>query len=939
MRTRPIFFGIFLLAASVLLFEIALTRVFAIIMWHHFTYMVVSMALLGFGAAGSILTAKKAALAADDPAPALAKLTLAYGAAVMFATCSVTLVRIDSLEIWKDPSNLVALLLIYLIISVPFVLGGAAIGLALSRFPHVVGKLYFFDLIGSALGGAVSVLLLARFGGLATVIAAGAFGVAAGCLFAFAAPFRYRVLAVALLIPAGWLAISFAGGSTALRIPKSSWRVPFAPGKEIGQSADGMPETVLTSATAEVEITKSRSTAPMIGGNFGRVDARGVTARYVAQDGTAPTMLYENAAKLELFPFLDDSQAGSAYVTLKARGGAAPDVLVIGVGGGVDVMVALANGAKSVTAVEINSAMIRMVTETFADYTGGLFKAGAHPHADRIRLVHEEGRSFMRRQQAKYDIIQMSGVDSFTALSTGAYTLSESYLYTKEAVREFYEHLNDGGYVNYSRFIVNRPKLPRETLRLANIAREALADMGIADPAAQIAVFQGIDWASTIIKKGPFTAAEIAALEAFARAEDFKGLVFDPLHPVGKPFTASAQSLVMAESYFTQAVEAKKELLAGATVDPKALVRGTVEAFRRLYEGDERGADQVLVQTLELLPEAKRQPLRDALWGLLGGAVVKAREASDGFQATRADFAAVLRSAPADRERWLRDYPYDLTASTDDKPFFFNYYKYSGLWSRGASKGGPESESQKRYHPDFPVGHAILLASLVQIAVLAAALIILPLRRLAEDGVPTPGKWRYLLYFAALGLGFMLVEIVLMQRLVLFLGHPTYAVSVVLTSILAAAGIGALSTGRIARVGGAQLVMILLLIVAVILGEAWATRHLLPRLLGLELEARIAATVALLFPLGFVLGLAFPCGIRVLKSNCPQLLPWGWAVNGLFSVFASLFCIVLSMQIGFSNVLYVAAGIYALGFLFMKPEEKARPGAREGGGADLPLET
>jgi hypothetical protein len=926
MRTKPIYTGIFLLALSILLFEIALTRVFAIMMWHHFTYMVVSIALLGFGAAGSILTARRAGLRNDDPSGALTKLAAGYGFAVMLATCCVTLVRIDSLVLWKEPSNFIALLLIYLVICVPFVLGGMAIGLVLTRFPTIVDRLYFADLAGSAAGGAASVLLLSSFGGMATVVLAGSIGVLAAAAFSLAAPLRHRIAISPLILAAGWLSIAFSGGSTTLHIPAASWRVPFAPGKEIGQSAEGMPEVTLSSATAQVEVTSDRVVPAMIGGNFGVLDQKDVHARYVGQDGTAPTMLYAGASKLELFPFLDDSQAGSAYVTLKARGGADPNVLVIGVGGGVDVMLALANGARTVTAVEINSAMIDMVTKTFADYCGGLFTPGAHPLADRVRLVHEEGRSYMRRQRERYDIIQMSGVDSFTALSTGAYTLSESYLYTKEAVREFYDHLAEGGYVNYSRFVLNRPKKPRETLRLANIARAALADLGIADPAAQICVFQGLDWASTIIKRGPFTAAEIAALDAFARREGFKGLLFDPLHPAGRPYLPSAQELVRARQFFVQAVEARAGAGDGVALDKDAAASRLLVAFEQAYAGSDAAAQSSIDAIVAALPEPARAELAPKLPGLVGSAVAGARaeQTNRDWAETRADFAAVLRGDQDERERFIAAWPYDLSACTDDRPFFFNYYKYSQLWQR-ESRASSVSLSQERYHPDFPVGHVVLLASLLQIVLIAIALIVMPLRSLARGGVPTPGKLRYLAYFAALGLGFMFVEIVLMQRLVIFLGHPTYALSVVLTSILGFAGLGSFLSGRFRDLGRGTLLALGASIVAVIMLEAYATQHLLPRLLAWTLGARVVATIALLAPLGIVLGMPFPCGIRILKSQCPQLLPWGWAVNGVFSVFASLFCIVLSMAIGFTQVFYVAAGIYALGFVLMKPKKEEAP--------------
>lgn len=920
MRVRSVYAGIFFLAMSILLFEIALTRVFAVMMWHHFTYMVVSIALLGFGAAGSFLTARRAVVDHASPAPGAAKLSFIYSFFVVFATLSVTLVRIDSLVIWKEYQNIVALLLIYMVMIVPFLFGGMAIGLIFARLPSRIGSLYFADLIGSAIGGAGSVWILARFGGLPTVVIAGAIGAFSAFLFSFGAAWRHRVVTFIGLLVATVTAISFSGGLPALNIKPAQWTVPFAPGKELSEkSGDTMPETVIPSATAEVEVTKPHRAAPMIGGNFGKVDRRAVDIRYVAQDGTAPTMMYEGAAKIDNFAFLDDSQAGSAYLARKVSGHTNPKVLVIGVGGGVDVMVALAAGASSVTAVEINSAMIEMVTKRYDDYLGGLFRPGGHPLADRIRLVHEEGRSFMRRQNEKFDIIQMSGVDSFTALSTGAYTLSESYLYTKEAVREFYEHLSDTGYVNYSRFILNRPKKPRETIRLANIAREALADMGIANPEKHICIFQGIDWASTMIKKSEWTQPEIDALGEFARVQEFRGIVFDPLHLHGTPFPAPARSLAQVEEFLGQAVQKPGFADGLDDAQKKGLVGDLVAAFDLLFKDDQAAAEKRLSEAAERLPVEVRDALKSRALAVLGAAVEKAREDAGYWNQTRTDFATVLSAPEAERRAYIAAYPYDLSASTDDRPFFFNYYKYSGLW-KSEESSGPTSASQDRYHPDFPVGHMILLLSLVQIILLAVVLIVAPIRSLARDGVATEGRWSYLLYFAALGLGFMCVEIVLMQRFVIFLGHPTYALSVVLTSLLAGAGCGSFLSKKFGFMSRAKLYLIGALIVGAIVGIGWASEKVLPLVLGWELSGRVAASVGLLFPLGLFMGLGFPSGIRILESRCPALIPWGWAANGIFSVFASLFCIVLSMQIGFKHVLWVSATIYAVGFVFMKPE-------------------
>jgi hypothetical protein len=212
----------------------------------------------------------------------------------------------------------------------------------------------------------------------------------------------------------------------------------------------------------------------------------------------------------------------------------------------------------------------------------------------------------------------------------------------------------------------------------------------------------------------------------------------------------------------------------------------------------------------------------------------------------------------------------------------------------------------------------VLFGSLLQIVLLAAVLIFLPLRKLARDGLRTPGALRYFAYFGALGLGFMLVEIALMQKLVIFLGHPTYALSVVLTSLLAAAGVGSLLSGRIQVVGRRHLWFILLGIAAVIALDVLAINHLLPQLLGAPLWGRMAIVVVMLVPTGLVLGMPFPTGMRLVEAQCPHLVPWGWAINAFFSVFGSIFCIVLSMAIGFSNVFYVAIAVYALGLAGMK---------------------
>jgi hypothetical protein len=304
--------------------------------------------------------------------------------------------------------------------------------------------------------------------------------------------------------------------------------------------------------------------------------------------------------------------------------------------------------------------------------------------------------------------------------------------------------------------------------------------------------------------------------------------------------------------------------------------------------------------------------------GVLASAVKNTAALNTPFLEKRRVFSSVLTGSQEDRDRFVASYPYNITPCSDDHPFFFDYYRLEGLWQ---TRDHTLRNIDERYHSEFPVGHMVLLASLLQISLLALVLILFPIRRLRAAGIRTKGKWAYLLYFAALGMGFMFIEIVLMQKMVIFLGHPTYALSVVLTTLLGAAGLGSFAAGYIPQLHRRALYSIMVAIIATIYLESWVTNRWLQELLSLSLTGRILVCIGLMAPLGFVLGMPFPSGLRILRSRAPELLPWGWAVNGFFSVFSSILCIVLSQRLGFTTVFQIGAGIYVVGFLFMRTEK------------------
>ena len=311
----------------------------------------------------------------------------------------------------------------------------------------------------------------------------------------------------------------------------------------------------------------------------------------------------------------------------------------------------------------------------------------------------------------------------------------------------------------------------------------------------------------------------------------------------------------------------------------------------------------------------RAQPVADVLIAQLKKLKPAIKSQAAYVKQTINDFRELLLAKGEAKATFYDRYPFDVRPSTDDAPFFFNFYKWSSLL--GAAWKANDADAIN-YHTDFPTGHFVLLVSMVQILLIAALLIFLPLRKLRHEGVRAEGTWRIFGYFAALGLGFMLFEIALMQKLVIFLGHPTYALSIVLTSLLASAGFGSLLAGRIKLVRKKHLMLMMIGILAAILSSVFVVNNLLPHWLGLDLWLRMLIVVLMLVPTGIMLGMPFPSGVRLVEEQCPHLIPWGWAINAFFSVFGSIFCIVLSMAIGFSNVFYVAASIYVIGILMMK---------------------
>jgi len=790
------------LSAAAIAYEILLMRLFSIISWHHFAYMIISLALLGYGMSGSLITAARGWLLARF------RLAFATGAAgfAVLAVAAFALVQalpFNPLELYWDRLQLAWLAALYLCLALPFLCAATAIGLALSEAGQAVGKVYFADLAGAGIGAPAviaAMFWLSPAHGLKLVAGA---GLVAAALILLRKPRR--------MMPA--LGAALAGIAFVLPWP-APWLEPqISPYK-------GLPQVL---ALPGMDLVEERP-GPL--GLVSVVEAGQVPLRHAPGlsltaalpipdqvglfvDGDGPTAITRFDGETGPLAFLDQQTAALAYHLLQS-----PEVLVLGAGGGSDVLRAVYHGARRIDAVELNSDIADLVRGRYGDFSGGLYDR------PEVQLHVGEARAFAAGSRRHYDLIQISLLDSFAAAATGLFALHESTLYTVEAVTAMLRRLKPAGLISITRWLKDPP---RDSLRLFAIAVAALEAQGVERPGARLALIRSWDTVTLLIANRALTAEAIGRIRAFV---DRRG--FDP-------------------AYFAGISEA--------------------EVNRR----------NILTRPF----------LYEAATALLGPRAVAFTQA----------------------------YAYDVSPSTDDRPYFFHTLKLGRL-DAILQATGPGRATLIEW------GYVVLWATLAQAVVAGVLLILVPLAALPSTAGAAGARLKTFMYFAALGLGFLFMEIAFIQRITLYLGHPLYAVAVVLSGFLIFAGIGSRASAWLtARLGA---VLSLRLAVAALIVLALAYLPLFPTLISTAGPTatwlRIVFTIALIAPLAFAMGLPFPLGLAALSAGRAHLVPWAWGINGCASVISAALATVIAIEFGFSFVVFAATGLYvvaAVGF----PEE------------------
>src|SRR5579862_5940783 len=452
------FAGIFLLSAATLLLELALMRVLSVAYWYHFGFLIISTALLAFGVSGVVLTLWSKLREQIPLDRALAVISIAFGLVGIASYWLMQRIPFDPFSLSTDRMQLIFMPLFYIVSGAPFFCSGLGIGLLLSRGRAEVNRLYAADLIGAAAGCAFIVLVTPIFGGAGSVLIAIAVGFLAAAIFGFRNARKIAITGAVLSV----LAIPLAFYADAI-----------------------MPISVIASKRHPVQ--PEGQTPIYTGWNaFSRVDVYDLPALPEAgRPDPGKSIIIDAGAAGTAIP--DLSAGARAYLRRSTEyrptgieyvGKQHPNVLIIGSGSGREVLEALDFGARSVTAVEINPIVNDIVASRMRDAWGDLF------NQPEVHLVTEDGRSFIRRSHEKYDVIVSMQTMADAAVTSGALTMSETYLFTREAFDDYYDHLTSDGIL-----LITRP--PTQIVKLFATIREEFEKRGLGDPAKNLFAFTG----------------------------------------------------------------------------------------------------------------------------------------------------------------------------------------------------------------------------------------------------------------------------------------------------------------------------------------------------------------------------------------------------------------------------------------------------------------
>lgn len=815
MPTRKIFTTIFLSSFSVLAFEITLTRIFSISLWYHFAFMVVSIAMLGIGASGTLLMIY----------PRLKSLSnigiygLLLGISISFCYITSNQIPFDPARLSWDRIQLFYISLYYITLTLPFFFVGLIIGTAFSVMNEKSGMVYGSDLSGAGLGSITILLLMfilpfekivfllssiavtgAFITGGKKIKAASAMLIAINIFITLENPeaihprmSQYKGLQLALKYPGAVHIKTFYSPFSQIDVFKSP-AVRFAPGLSL-RYLEPLPE------------------------QFGiSIDGGEINAITYAND----------KKKLEFLEYLPSA------LPYEIKNPPSPpfskeglnDVLIIEPKGGLQVLMAEYYGSKSITKVESNPFLIKIIRDEFREFSNSIYNTNAFSGL---------GRTWLKTKEARFDIID---IPLMGTAPSGTFGISEDYRLTVEAFKEYLNHLKPDGFLSINLFILPPPRIE---LRLLNTLITAMEENNPPSP--------------------PFSKGGMWGFSGQAKIKDHRN------------------HIAAIRSWGTISILIKKT----------ELTSEDIKTIKRFCE--ERRFDLVYY------PEIREDETN----------VYVKMPSNEYFTAFRDILSVKSRGLFTD------NYIFDIKPARDVRPFFNYFLRLKNI--------KPIYEVMGRKWQYFIEEGYLLMAVFLQVLALSLIIIFIPVIMKVKVKVKEKNKLdlslnlSLLSYFAFLGIGFMFIEVPLIQEMILPLGNPSYAVATVLTSILISSAIGSILSQHFSKLRTPYIVLLISIIVI-------SFSFLLPSISNLisvcPADLKIVMVFLMLMPIGIFMGIPFPLGIKILGENEPSLIPWAWAINGCLSVLAPILSIMFAMEIGFKAVLWAGGGAYLMAFVFLR---------------------
>jgi len=814
--------GIFVLSMSTLALQALFIRLFSISLWYHFAFMIVSIALLGFGASGTYLSIflknntnnedqenEKRGLLKNKYY--LSRFSFLFSLTTILSYLIFNLVPFNPYRMAFDKIQFLYLFIWYLGLTAPFFFSGVCLGILLSQKSEKVHIVYFYNLVGSSIGSFFVVLTIPIFGGEKLVLLIACFGIIASFLFLpkYQTDFsNYKNLFTKLssiFIKSKNRFILVNIFSFILIIILIIFTPPFfqirmAPQKTLSQLLNFPDSKILLTewnAFSKVDVIESDKihSAPGLSLKFPDPPPKqiGITTD---GDDLSPITFCDNTKNTTDFLYYLPSYI--AYV-LKPNS----NVVLMNPGGGLDILSALQNNCKKITIVEKNPILINLLKEDYGDFNGNIL------NSSKVKVINENDRNFIASSKKKYDLIFLCLDDSYKVVTAGTYGLGENYEYTVEAIKQYYNHLEINGILCISRWLQLPPS---ESLKIFSTILSSLDELNIKDPQDYVCAIRSFSTSFIMVKNGKFSNEEKQGVKDFCDERGFDLIYFSNIMP-----DEINKNIKINKPYY-------------------------YECFSKII-------------------------------GI-------------------------------DKEDFINEYEFDVSPTTDNKPFFFHFFKPSHIPKILASYG-------KTWQPFGGGGYLILFALLLISVLLSIMLIIIPLIIRGKRFNLKVSKWQIFVYFSAIGIGFLFIEIPLMQKFILYLGHPIYSVSTVLFSILFFSGLGSLILGKDTKYFTLKICALLILILILLM----LSPVLLKNLMAYPFYIRFISCILILAPIGFLMGVPFPMGIRLTSEISSELIPWAWSINGFASVISSILATIFAISWGFNSVLIMSFFAYLLALI------------------------